>query len=222
MMSPRAALAAHLDRLMADVSAIHHSARWRQARQPRLVFRDDGSIDFAVEGANPKPLDGPAPGGLIEHLARQVYAQGYSLSIGPITGDDDVDADECYGVTRHIPRTVQISDRLSDAQTACTLTHELTHVMLHRGRFRVDGAESALPTAEFEAEAVAHLVLTACGVDSSGFTTAYIADWAAGRWPLDGGDPAIDGARVMRESRERVIDAALAILTWDGAQGVAA
>jgi hypothetical protein len=150
-------------------------------------------------------LVGEVPPGLIPLLTNQVYANGYGLLYGPADGEE-------YGITKHDLRLVQITDGMPQAQTASTLCHELAHVMLHSVGMWVDADVEPEAQVEFEAQAVAHLVLAAAGVDTSSFTVPYIADWAAGSWPMEPVDPALHTRRIMADSRNRVLDAALTII----------
>jgi hypothetical protein len=65
----------------------------------------------------PKLLEGEAPAGLWDTLARQVAGAGYTLARAEI-------ASGANGVTNFATRTVAVAPRLSAAQAAKTLAHD--------------------------------------------------------------------------------------------------
>ena len=69
-------------------------------------------------------LDGEAPAGLIDALAAIVADNGYTLRYGPSEHGEN-------GYTRPSDKVVQVTEGLSDAQTAKTLIHEMAHMLLH-------------------------------------------------------------------------------------------
>jgi antirestriction protein ArdC len=75
-------------------------------------------------------------------------------------------------------RTIAVDSRLAGDQATKTLAHETAHfVAAHRG---------GLPRADAEtvAEGAAYVVLQHYGIDSSGYTFAYVARWAEDRQVL--------------------------------------
>ncbi|MGV1078382.1 MAG: rhodanese-like domain-containing protein [Candidatus Nanopelagicales bacterium] len=80
------------------------------------------------------------------------------------------------GVTDFTTRTVTVRADTSAAQAVKTLAHELGHVLLHAP---ADGARPACRgIVEVEAESVAYLMTTSHGMDTAGYSFAYIASWA--------------------------------------------
>lgn len=63
------------------------------------------------------------------------------------------------------------------AQATKTLAHELAHVPLHCTSYDYAGCRDS---AEIEAESVAFVVCAVNGMDTTAYTTAYVAAWAAG------------------------------------------
>jgi hypothetical protein len=84
-----------------------------------------------------------------------------------------------------------------------TLVHELGHVLMH-GPDSPEGREHR-GIGEVEAESVALMVGVAHGMDTSGYTIPYVANWAA---QVDGKEP----AEVVKATGERVRCVALRIL----------
>ena len=131
------------------------------------------------EPQRPSLLDGHAPQGLWDALAQQVSQAGFALSRA---------ADSCVigganGVTDYAARTVKVRADVTDAQAVKTLAHELGHVMLHDPAADAAWAMPCRGVKEVEAESVAFLVTAHAGLDSSDYTFAYVAGWAAGQKP---------------------------------------
>lgn len=106
------------------------------------------------------------------------------------------------GVTDFRAMTITVADGLTDAEHWEVLIHELGHAMLH-------GEGEDRPThrgiGEVEAESVAYVVSSVLGVDTSGYSFAYIADW--------GGEADKSAAKVVADVGQRVMKAAQGILT---------
>nr|CTQ91128.1 LtrC-like protein [Kibdelosporangium sp. MJ126-NF4] len=137
---------------------------------------------------SPVVLVGDAPTGLWEGIARQIRARGYTVERG--------DCGEANGLTHFTDRRVIIRPDLGPAQAAKTLTHELAHIVCgHEKRY------TSIPRAlmEVEAESVACIVSSVCGLDSLSYSVPYVAHWAADR-------------EVARLSAERVLKVADEIL----------
>ena len=139
----------------------------------------------------PALLAGQAPAGLWDALAAQVTARGYTLERG--------ECGHANGWTNPTTRTIRVRGDVDEAQAVKTLVHELAHIEC--------GHVADLPTytlcrgrCEVEAESVAYVVGAAAGMDTAGYSFAYVAGWA-------GGDPA-----AVRRSAETVTTAARTIL----------
>jgi hypothetical protein len=148
----------------------------------------------------PQLLEGQAPAGLWEGVARQLSAAGYSLErvpparLGTANGETDFRA-----------RTVSVRDDVSDAAATKTVLHELGHVLLHDPLVRTGRlAEEDVGRgrAEVEAESFAFVLAAAHGMDTAGYSLPYVARWAGGENP----------AEVVRATAQRVTKAAQAVL----------
>lgn len=84
----------------------------------------------------------------------------------------DFQHEHALGVYRPTDKHIAIKPGLSHTQTFKTLCHETAHMLLHTGSERRDSAE-------LEAETTAFLVANAIGIDTSDYSFAYIASWAA-------------------------------------------
>ena len=175
-------------------------------------FRIIHVFDIAQTDGEPLPdvapalLTGDDPTGLYDRLAGQIFAAGFELRRG--------NCRPANGVTDYATRTVTIGDDLAPAQAAKTLAHELGHVLLHDGTEYATGCRGR---AEVEAESVAYLIGAAAGLDTGGYSFAYIAHWS-------GGDPAAVHATAARviDAARRAIGAAGLTATADPAQVTAA
>lgn len=145
---------------------------------------------FDVSDTNGEPLaehpGRPAPGtatpGTLEGLRERVGAAGYSYEEVEIPGCQPATGKGTLGFTEPASKRIVVDARLSDAQKASTIAHELGHVHCghvddlgeyrhHRGRM------------ETEAEMTAYLVNRSRGMSRDqvdAFSPAYIAGWSKG------------------------------------------
>jgi hypothetical protein len=136
-------------------------------------------------------LSGDDPTLLRHQLSALIRAEGYSFTLGPLTGRWA----DAFGLTDFGSRAVTVRDDLPPAQQAKTTAHELAHVLLHR-----PGHDLPRHRAEVEAESVAHIVCGASGLVTDPYSFGYVANWS-------GGD-----TTVIRDTAERVIACARQIL----------
>ncbi|MFC0105535.1 ImmA/IrrE family metallo-endopeptidase [Kibdelosporangium aridum] len=137
---------------------------------------------------SPVLLTGDAPIGLWESIERQIHTCGYTVERG--------DCGDANGMTVFADRRVIIRPDLEPAQAAKTLTHELAHILCeHEQRSR----EVSRALMEVEAESVACIVSSVCGLDSLSYSVPYVAHWATDR-------------EIARLSAERVLKVADQIL----------
>ncbi|RZS91591.1 DNA primase-like protein [Motilibacter rhizosphaerae] len=154
------------------------------------------------EAPRPQLLQGQAPPGLWNALASLAEEQGFTVRRGETA--------PANGYTDFGSREVVVRPDVDDAQAVKTLAHELGHVLLHGpgghgGEHGEPGRGHGRPEQEVEAESVAYLVAAAHGLDTDGYTFAYVAGWAAGR---DAADP----EQVVRGTAQRVLSAAGTVL----------
>lgn len=146
----------------------------------------------------PELLTGEAPERLWEALAAQVAGRGYELRREAVPGSPNAN-----GAVTPAERTVRVRSDLSDAAAVKTLAHELGHICCGHA----DGScTDPRSRREVEAESVAFLVCDAFGLDTSGYTIAYVAGWA----------PEGKETETVAESAETVVKAARVII--DAAQ----
>lgn len=138
---------------------------WRVVR----VFDVSQTDGKPLPGITPALLDGEAPEALWERLAALVAEEGYTLERG--------DCGRANGSTDFATRVVRVRSDVSEAQASKTLAHELAHVLLH-GPDQVAGAGRAV--AEVEAESVAFVICSAAGLDTDGYSFAYVSHWSGG------------------------------------------
>lgn len=136
-------------------------------------------------------LPGDAPAGLWEALAAQVSAAGYQIERG--------DCGSANGVTDFTARTVRVRSDVDPAQAAKTLAHELAHILCEHDK-RTDVTRQI---GEIEAESVACIVATVCGLSTLAYSVPYVAGWAT-------------QATAAKQSAERVLSVADCILAAIG------
>ncbi len=121
----------------------------------------------------PQLLAGQAPPGLWDALTDVITDSGLTVDRSP----DAESIGGANGVTDYVTRTVTVRADVDAAQAAKTLAHEAGHVLLHNPQNRGEGP-ACRDLIEVEAESVAYLVAAHHGLDTSGYTFAYIAGWA--------------------------------------------
>jgi antirestriction protein ArdC len=119
--------------------------------------------------ARPATLTGDDPDGLWEQLSVLVEAEGFRIERQPETSDTQ-------GWTNYSTRVVSVRPDIPAAQAAYVLAHELGHIRAdHEHRRDVSRDQR-----ETEAESIAYVVATACGIDSAISSTPYVAGWSEG------------------------------------------
>ncbi|MFA5712156.1 ImmA/IrrE family metallo-endopeptidase, partial [Mycolicibacterium sp.] len=121
----------------------------------------------------PRLLEGEAPDGLWDGVARLVEAEGFTVVRVPHEGM----IHGANGLTDFEARTVAVRENMPEAAQVKTLVHELAHVLMH-------GADNPDATghrgiSEVEADSVALVVAAAHGMDTSDYTVPYVSGWAA-------------------------------------------
>ncbi len=116
-------------------------------------------------------------------MVKLIKDQGYTFELVPPGSDGLGDANGRTTRRDRIKR-VCVRDDVSGAQRIKTTVHELAHILcghldddpdpveLHRGRF------------ETEAESIAHIVCGTLGLDTRGYSDAYVLEWADGDMEL--------------------------------------
>lgn len=90
---------------------------------------------------------------------------GYDIVISPL--------DDKKGYCDYVNRIICINEGMSQLQTIKTALHELSHERLHTG-----DKEKRTNQREVEAEAVAYVVCSHFGLDTSDYSFGYVASWA--------------------------------------------
>ncbi|MCQ9386976.1 ImmA/IrrE family metallo-endopeptidase [Brevibacterium sp. 50QC2O2] len=122
---------------------------------------------------SPRLLEGEAPDGLREGVARQIEAEGFTVVWVPHEGM----IHGANGLTDFGARTVAVRENMPEAAQVKTLVHELAHVLLH-GPENPD-ASGHRGISEVEADSVALMVAASHGMDTSDYTIPYVSGWAA-------------------------------------------
>ena len=140
-----------------------------------------------LDAVRPKLLDGDAPEGIWEVLVATANAAGYEVIREQRQGEN--------GYCDFLNKKIAVRPDVEPAQAAKTLAHEVGHALLHGEELPV-----SREVAEVEVESVAYIVCDALGLDTSGYSFAYVARWSDGATEL------------IKDSAERVIRCAKQIL----------
>ncbi|WP_203338638.1 ImmA/IrrE family metallo-endopeptidase [Nocardioides limicola] len=130
-----------------------------------------------------RPAPGEATQGTLEGLRNRVGTVGYTYEEVTIPDCQPETGEGTLGYTDPKTKKIVVDSRLSNAQKASTIAHELGHV--HCGHVDVDYSEYRKHRGqmETEAEAVAFLTMRARGASDEqahSFSPAYIAGWSRG------------------------------------------
>ena len=125
------------------------------------------------EAPRPEDLDHYEGAGIAEKiykgLSRFCEAEGVAVEFEErLRGE--------YGSYQRTERRIVLNAALPTTEKATTLAHELAHHLLH-GVTQEDH-RATKQTREIEAEGAAFVVCAAFGLDTSGFTFAYVANYA--------------------------------------------
>jgi len=165
------------------------------------------------EPVMPQLLAGQAPEGLWDALAAQCLTAGFTVERRPIDGPDGPNGYTAYG--RH---EVVVRSYVDDAQAVKTLAHELGHVLMHDPASFVGGDTIRCQgIVEVEAESLAYLIAADHGLDTSQYSFAYVAGWAAGTGDVQAALSST-GTRVLAAAHQ-VLDASHAHMTPTDPQG---
>lgn len=165
------------------------------------------SGDPLPEPTAPQLLAGRAPEGLWDALAAQCVNAGFTVERRPIEERNGLN-----GYTVFNGRNVVVRSDVDDAQAVKTLAHELGHVLLHDPASFVGGDTIRCQgIVEVEAESLAYLVAADHGLDTSQYSFAYVAGWAAGTGDVQAALSST-GTRVLAAAHQ-VLDASHAHMT---------
>lgn len=143
----------------------------RVMRGAKIVYVfdiDQTDGDELPEPPAPGALTGDDPAGLFERLAALVTGEGYVIERHPEPG-------EAQGWTDYAAKIVSVRPDVDDAQAAYVLAHELGHIRARHDERTVPRAQR-----ETEADSIAYVVTTACGLDSVTAAAPYVAGWSGG------------------------------------------
>ena len=132
---------------------------------------------FDVSQTEGKELPEPCVAELTGDVAEfeRITAALQALSPLPVSFEDF--SGDAYGYCDHAEGRIVIRPGLSQKQTLKTLVHEIAHAKLHPPADILDTARPKRSTRELEAESVAYVVCQHFGIDTSGYSFGYVADW---------------------------------------------
>lgn len=147
------------------------------------VFNISDTHGQPLPQAPVKPATGQVPEGMLEGLRERVARAGYAYSEEEIPGCDPHSGLGTQGYTQPEPKRVVVDARLSDAQKASVIAHELGHI--HCGHVTGDAGEYRRHRGrmETEAEMTAYLVSRNRGLtreQTDAYSPGYIAGWSGG------------------------------------------
>ena len=108
------------------------------------------------------------PAGLVARLERvALFSLGYRVSY--------VDTGYADGMCQPQLKWITVQQRLSPADRASVLAHEICHAVAHAGDTTTSRAQK-----ELQAEGAAYVVLAALGLDTARASLPYLKGWAGG------------------------------------------
>jgi hypothetical protein len=133
---------------------------------------DTEGEDLPDDGLHVQHPVGVAPDGMWDTLVQRVEEACFTVRTGP---DHDEALGAAWGRTHYGDRTVTVKSTADPAGACKTLAHELAHVLLHENRLYDHRG-----TVEVEAESVAYILSAGWGLDTSSYSTGYLAGWSGG------------------------------------------
>jgi N-terminal domain of anti-restriction factor ArdC/IrrE N-terminal-like domain len=140
-----------------------------------------------LDAVRPKLLDADVPEGIWDALVSQAHAAGFEVMRNQRGSEN--------GYCDFSSKQIAVRPDVAPAQAVKTLIHELGHALLHS-----EEVPRSKEVAEVEVESVAYIVCDAIGLDSGGYSFAYVCRWAEG------------SAELLKETGERVMACANEIL----------
>ena len=131
------------------------------------ISQTDGEPIEDLDAIRPKLLDGEAPEGIWDALVAQAVAAGFEV-VRDRKGSEN-------GYCDFLNKTIAVRPDVTPAQAVKTLIHELSHALLHS-----EDRPKTAAIAEIEVESVAYIVCNAIGLNTSGYSFAYVARWSNG------------------------------------------
>jgi hypothetical protein len=153
----------------------------------------------AAGGQTPQLLEGDDPTGVYDDLVKLINDAGYAFDLAT-PGSEYLGAANGVTVTGPAIRQVLVRDDVSAAQRTKTTMHELAHIRCDHTSGVREGEDLHRGRKETEAESVAHLCCRALGLDTQGYSDAYVLGWAEGDMDL------------IKECAETILTVAKAIL----------
>jgi antirestriction protein ArdC len=97
----------------------------------------------------------------------------------PVTYVDKTEGSEgAYGVYIRNENRIEVINGMSQEATLETLIHETAHSMLHNDAKELAERGASRRSVEVEAESVSFVVCDHLGIDTSGYSFAYVAGWS--------------------------------------------
>jgi len=152
------------------------------------ISQTEGEEIPDLDAVRPKLLDGDAPEGIWDALVAQAETAGFEVIRDQKRTEN--------GYCDFLKKEIAVRPDVTPAQGLKTLVHELAHALLHG-----DHVVRTREIQEVEVESVAYIVCDALGLDSGGYSFAYVARWSDGR------------SELMRDTAERVTSCSKAILS---------
>ena len=120
----------------------------------------------------------------------------------PVTYVDKTVASEgAYGVYIRDENRIEVKTGMSQEATLETLIHETAHSMLHSDAKELAERGAGRRAVEVEAESVSFVVCDHLGIDTSGYSFAYVAGWSKNKTLPE-----------LQQSAERIHDTAHALI----------
>ena len=152
------------------------------------ISQTEGEEIPDLDAVRPKLLDGDSPEGIWDALVAQAETAGFEVIRDQKRTEN--------GYCDFLKKEIAVRPDVTPAQGLKTLVHELAHALLHG-----DHVVRTREIQEVEVESVAYIVCDALGLDSGGYSFAYVARWSDGR------------SELMRDTAERVTSCSKAILS---------
>jgi len=157
----------------ADSGEAHTHSRVARFRVGYVFdLADTEGEDLPDDGLHVQHPVGVAPEGMWDTLVQRVEEAGFTVRFSP---DNDEALGAAWGRTHFGERSVAVKSTADPAGACKTICHELAHVLLHGNRLYEHRG-----TVEVEAESVAYIVSAAWGLDTSSYSTGYLAGWSGG------------------------------------------
>lgn len=143
----------------------------------KMTFKIGHTFDISQTEGEPLPEIVHLLDGSLDKDQEAVFQA--MLSISPVPVSFEPVPGSANGYYSQNEKRIVVDSSLSGQQKLKTLTHEISHALLHDST--IPGVPKDARTREVQAESIACVICSYYGLDTSNYSFGYIASWSSGK-----------------------------------------